>query len=413
MFFKLLQWALLLGLLYYTASTLISLLPFVLFIVAVVIALCCVYALFPIPWRLPTLEIWLYPDWEPPSRSPPYSPFSPSHPSTQFPSFPPFSSYDNLSPHGRDPPASTHFHQPTLDFESVASVRGKFPSREQLLTFLKSQVIGQDKAIEALGRVLFSKLGSQNSSKPLVILLLGTTGTGKTELTKAVANGLNTQIVRFDMGEYADSFKSSNLLGSAKGYVSSEEGGALPNALRESKKIHILLFDEVEKAHPSLWRQLLAFFDEGVISDTLGSVIAPKNTICLLTSNLVAEKIALNPEKAKDILREANCFPPEFIGRIDKCIALPRLNKADSARLTVQIAKKVASDYGIALIIEQEAMNELVTETFEEGEKYGGRGIRDKVLDLLGDDFLDLQGGDITQARLIMTDGKLRAVALG
>lgn len=405
MIWQLMQWLLLLGLLFYVGSTLAGLLPFVILMVAIAIALCCTYALLPVSWRLPSLEIWLYPDWEPPSRSPPHSPFSPSSPSS--PSLPP----DNSPPSGHSS-SSTQFHQPTLDFESVASVRGKLPNREQLLSYLKAQVIGQDKSIETLVRVVLGKLASQNSLKPLTILLLGTTGTGKTELTKALAIALGTKLHRFDMGEYKDNFKGSNLLGSAKGYVGSEDGGALPNALRESKTLCLLLFDEVEKAHPDLWKQLLAFFDEGIITDTLGSVIAPKNTICLMTSNLVAEKIAQNPEKAKDLLREAGFFPPEFVGRIDKCLPLPRLNQADSARLTVMIAKKVANDYGVTLIIEQEAMTELVTETFEEGEKYGGRGIKDKILDLLGDDLLDLQSGGTTQARLVLIEGKLKAVPL-
>jgi ATP-dependent Clp protease ATP-binding subunit ClpA len=214
------------------------------------------------------------------------------------------------------------------------------------------------------------------------------------------------------MGEYGDAFKGSNLMGSSKGYVGSEEGGALPNALRHSKKICILLFDEVEKANPSLWRQLLAFFDEGRITDTLGTAIAPKNTICLLTSNLAADKIAHNPEAAKDILKDTGFFPPEFIGRVDKFIPLPRLNQADSARLTVILAKRVAQRYGISLIIEQEALPELVQETFDEGEKYGGRGVQEKILDLLSDDFIDLQSTRVTQARLVMMAGSLKAVSL-
>jgi ATP-dependent Clp protease ATP-binding subunit ClpA len=403
---KLTQWVLLVGLILYIGSVLWGLLPFVLLIVVVAIALCCVYALLPDAFRLPMLETWLDPDWQPPFKAPPYSPYSPAHPNTFSPSNSPSTPNSSNSP-------MTQFNQPQLDFESVtAPIRGQIPNREELIASLKSQVIGQDKAIEMLVRVVLGKLAAQNYDKPLVIFLPGSTGTGKTELSKALAAALSTKLNRFDMGEYADGFKASNLMGSAKGYVGSEEGGALPDALRHSKKRCILLFDEVEKANPSIWRQLLAFFDEGRLTDTQGTAIAPKNTICLMTSNLAADKIAQNPESAKDILKETGFFPPEFIGRVDKFIPLPRLNEADSARLTVILAKRVATRYGITLVIEQEALSELVQETFEEGEKYGGRGIQEKILDLLSEDFIDLQSDRTAQARLVVIEGVLKAVRL-
>ncbi|NMG11117.1 AAA family ATPase [Brasilonema sp. UFV-L1] len=388
---KLLQWGLLTALIFYIGSVLAGLFPFVLLLGAVLVALCSVYALLPEFLRIPMLEIWLNPDWEPPVKNPSYTPPSSSHTS----------------------PPMSQFHQPPLDFKSLTfSARGQLPNREELIASLKSQVIGQDEAIEALVRVVMGKLAAQNCSKPLVVFFAGPTGTGKTELSKALATALSTKLNRFDMGEYSDAFKGSNLMGSAKGYVGSEEGGALPNAIRYSKKRCLLLFDEVEKANPSLWRQLLAFFDEGRLTDTLGSVVAPKNTICLLTSNLAADKIAQNPIAAKDILKQEGFFLPEFIARVDKFIPLPRLNQADSARLTVILAKRVASRYGINLVIEQEALSPLVEETFEEGEKYGGRGIQEKILDLLSDDFIDLQGSGTTTASLVVTGGVLKAQTL-
>jgi ATP-dependent Clp protease ATP-binding subunit ClpA len=398
MIWKLFQWLFLIGILLYIGSVLIGLLSFVVFIVLITIAVCSLYVLLPENFRLPMLETWLDPDWQPPSRPAPYSPYYP----------PPNKS---SSPQNGSNLPMTQYQQPHLNFENVtASLRGQIPNREELTTYLKNKVIGQDEAIETLVRLVIGKLAAANYSKPLVILLPGTTGTGKTELSKALAESLGTKLHRFDMGEYADSFKSSNLMGSARGFVGSEEGGALPNALRQSKKFCILLFDEVEKAHQSLWRQLLAFFDEGRITDTLGIAIAPKNTICLMTSNLAAEQIAQNPEAAKDILRDTKFFPPEFIGRVNKIIALPKLNKADSARLTVILAKRVAIRHGINLVIEQDALPELVQETFDEGEKYGGRGIEERISDLFIDDFIDLQTGRITDARLVVLEGVLRAV---
>ena len=214
------------------------------------------------------------------------------------------------------------------------------------------------------------------------------------------------------MGEYAESHKASNLFGSPKGYVGSSDGGALPNALRDSKRRCVLLFDEVEKAHSSLWRQMLAFFDEGRVSDTIGQTVAPKNTICLLTSNIEADKIAENPESAKDIIKQCGYFPPEFLGRIDKVIPLLRLSAADTGKLTVVLAKKVASEFDINLIIEQEALENLVNVTFDEAQKYGGRGIMEKVKDLIADDLVDLQCKSIFQARLVVKENRLKAVPL-
>ncbi len=299
-----------------------------------------------------------------------------------------------------------------MNFDTIRfNSGGRLHDREELKAKLKQRVIGQEAAIDTLVRMVMSKLAGKNS-KPLVIFLPGPTGTGKTELSKALAFALETEYTRFDMGEYAESHKASNLFGSPKGYVGSNEGGALPNALRQNKKRCVLLFDEVEKAHSSLWRQMLAFFDEGRVSDSNGQAIAPKDTICLLTSNIEADKIAENPDSAKDIIKQCGYFPPEFLGRIDKVIPLLRLGAADTARLTVVLAKTVASDLDINLIIEQEALEELVNATFDEAQKYGGRGIIEKIKDLIADDLVDLRGNSIFQARLVVKENRLRAVPL-
>lgn len=400
MIWQIIKWAIVVWLVFYILGVLLAFLPQLVFVAAGAVALCCVYALLPENFRLPGVERWLDPNWE----SVPSVPRIPSSSGSS-------SSSSKSDDSGSVPTVQSN--QPQLDFNRVVPrLGGKLPDREALVAQLKSKVIGQETAIETLVRVVLGKLAAQNHPKPLVVFLPGPTGTGKTEISKALAEALGTKLTRFDMGEYADAFKTSNLMGSAKGYVGSDEGGALPNAIRHSKKRCVLLFDEVEKAHQSLWRQLLAFFDEGRLTDTMGSVVAPKDTICLLTSNLEAEKIAENPDAAKDILKQSGFFLPEFIGRVDKFIPLLRLNQADSARLTVILANRVAKRYGISLLIEQEALEELVSETFEEGEKYGGRGLQEKILDLLSDDFIDLQGDRTTQARLVVRGERLRAVPL-
>lgn len=406
MIFKILAWLAVIWIGLWLLSQLLSWLPLIVFVIGGAIALCCVYALLPENFRLPGVEQWLNPNWK-------TIPIAPStNPSSSSSTFSPESSLPSTTPTPQTPIQPLP-PQPPLDFSrAIARTGGKLPDRETLAAKLREKVIGQEIAVDTLVRVVLGKLAAQKNPKPLVILLPGPTGTGKTEMSKALAQALEAKLTRFDMGEYAESFKASNLFGSAKGYVGSEDGGALPSAIRQSKKRCVLLFDEVEKAHQSLWRQMLAFFDEGRTADTLGSVVAPKDTICLLTSNLQADKIGENPDAAKDILKQSGYFPPEFLGRIDKIIPLLRLSAADTARLTVMLAKRVADRYGISLIIEQEALEELVNVTFDEGEKYGGRGIQEKILDLLGDDFIDLQGDRISHARLVVRGDRLKAVSL-
>lgn len=398
MIFKVTGWLIVGWLAFLIISQVLAWLPLIVLFIGSAIALCCVYALLPENFRLPSIEGWLNPDWQPQLAPSSGSPSSPSSDSPQSPGF--------TSP---SPPQAI---QPDLDFSRIIRAGAKLPDRETLIAKLKQKVIGQEVAIDTLVRVVMGKLAAQKSVKPLVVMLPGPTGTGKTEISKALAEALGVKLIRFDMGEFAESFKASNLFGSAKGYVGSDEGGALAKEIRRSKKRFVVLFDEVEKAHQSLWPQMLAFFDEGRVTDTLGTVEAPKDTICLLTSNLQAEKIGANPELAKEILKEGRYFPPEFLGRINKIIPLLRLTQEDVAKLTVLLAKRVADSYGLSLIIEQEALAELVDATQEDEEKYGGRGILEKIGDLLTDDFLDLQGERITQARLVVGNERLKAVPL-
>jgi hypothetical protein len=407
---KILFWLIAAWILFWLLGILLGLLPFIFIVLLTTVALLCIYSLLPAKFRIKAFEQWLGVQRKPKTQS--TSPVSTASSSNgNMPK-----DETDLTPPTIQPEPKSELEpeliQPELKFDTIKfNFNSKLPDREELKASLKKKVIGQDAAIDVLVRVVLGKLASKNN-KPLVVFLPGPTGSGKTELSKALAEALESKLTRFDMGEYAESHKASNLFGSPKGYVGSTDGGGLPNALRTSKKRCILLFDEVEKAHQSLWRQMLAFFDEGRVADTLGQTLAPKNTICLLTSNLAADKIAENPEAAKDIIKQGRYFPPEFLGRIDKVIPLLRLGAADTARLTVVLAKKVANRFDINLIIEQEALVELVNATFDEGQKYGGRGIMERIGDLIGDDLLDLQGQQIFQARLIVKNDRLRAVPL-
>ncbi|MDJ0717504.1 MAG: AAA family ATPase [Prochloraceae cyanobacterium] len=407
---RIILWLLVIWVAFWLLSLFIKMLPLLLFIVACAAAICATYSLLPYQLRLPAIERWLDPNWQPLPPRPATPTNSPNYPNYPSNNFTPSTPHTPTSPTPVPPPRQ--YTQPELDFTRIARRTVKLPDREDLKAKLRAKVIGQDAAINALVRVTLAQLAAQNKTKPLVVFLPGPTGTGKTELSKALADVLDVKLVRFDMGEFAESHKASNLFGSAKGYVGSEDGGELPNALRTNKKRCVFLFDEVEKAHKSLWRQMLAFFDEGRVSDTKGSVTAPKDTICLLTSNLEADKIGSNPEAAKDILRESGYFPTEFLGRIDKVIPLLRLSQQDTARLIVVLTKQIADNYGISLLVNDDSVQALFDATYDEAQKYGGRGIKDKVSDLLIEDFFDLQADRVSQAELRWDGKRLKVIPL-
>jgi ATP-dependent Clp protease ATP-binding subunit ClpA len=417
MIYKVLGWLLVAWVAVWLLSQFLIFLPLLLKVTGGLIAACTVYSLLPEGFRVMAIENWLDERVSSPFPSPSKESYSPST-SSSFSIGTDYQDRPNENEQSQQPflpprPAPQPMAQPKLDFEKIKRRTTKLPDRQQLTEHIKSQVIGQDSASEALVKVVLGKLAmQQNASKPLVLLLPGPTGTGKTEISKTLASGLGTNLVRFDMNGYMDRFKATNLLGSSKGYVGGEDGGALPNALRQAKNPCVILFDEVEKADDSIWPEFLTFFDEGYITDSIGKAVAPKDTIILMTSNLASEEIAANPDRAKTIIKQTKVFSPEFLGRVDKVIPLLQLNPADVARLTVVLAKRIAEGYGLSLLIEQGPLEVLVSEVMEFAEKEGGRGITNQTKELLSEDLMDLQAERVKQAQLVLEDECLRVVPL-
>ena len=208
--------------------------------------------------------------------------------------------------------------------------------REKILNLadtLKNRVIGQDEAVELVSdAIIRQRAGIKDENKPIgSFLFLGPTGVGKTELAKALADALfdsESHIVRLDMSEYMEQYSVSKLIGSAPGYVGYEEGGHLTEKVRRNP-YSIVLFDEIEKAHPDVFNILLQILDDGRLTDSQGRTVDFKNTIIIMTSNLGSELLLSDD---KDKLAKVNAllkqsFKPEFLNRIDEIITFNPLNK--------------------------------------------------------------------------------------
>ncbi|MEM7090961.1 MAG: ATP-dependent chaperone ClpB [Pseudomonadota bacterium] len=226
--------------------------------------------------------------------------------------------------------------------------------REKLLRMeddLHSRVIGQDAAVTAVANaVRRARAGLNDEGRPLgSFLFLGPTGVGKTELTKAVANFLfddDNAMVRIDMSEFMEKHAVARLIGAPPGYVGYDEGGVLTEAVRR-RPYQVVLFDEVEKAHPDVFNVLLQVLDDGVLTDGQGRTVDFKQTLIILTSNLGSQALSQLPEGAdsaqarRDVMDAVRAhFRPEFLNRLDETIIFDRLKRADmDGIVTIQMAR--------------------------------------------------------------------------
>ena len=244
---------------------------------------------------------------------------------------------------------------------------------------LHKRVIGQDEAIRAVSdAVRRSRAGLQDPKRPIgSFIFLGTTGVGKTELAKALADYLfddETMMTRIDMSEYQEKFSVTRLIGAPPGYIGYEEGGQLTEAVRR-KPYSVVLFDEIEKAHPDVFNTLLQVLDDGRLTDNKGRVVNFKNTIIIMTSNA-----------QRDQLR--SIFRPEFLNRIDDIITFSPLNEAEIqqiVRLQVDKVVKMVAQNGITLTVTDEAIRLIARAGFDPqfGARPVKRAIQDKLLNQL------------------------------
>jgi len=286
-----------------------------------------------------------------------------------------------------------------IDSEEIAEVVGKWTGipvakllqgeREKILHLaehMKKRVIGQDKAIETISdTIIRSRAGLKDPNRPIgSFIFLGPTGVGKTYLTKTLAFNLfddEDNIVRIDMSEYMDKFSVTRLIGAPPGYVGYEEGGQLTEAVRR-KPYSVILFDEIEKAHPDVFNVLLQLLDDGRLTDGKGKMVDFKNTIVIMTSNIGSE-IILNDPMVSEPTKEAvldemkHRFKPEFLNRIDDIIVFKALGK-ESVKNIVNlildgINERLKEQY-IKVEFTDKALDFIVDEAYDPA--YGARPLK-------------------------------------
>ena len=264
---------------------------------------------------------------------------------------------------------------------------------------LKQDVIGQDEAIKAISRAIKrNKAGFSETSRPIgSFLFLGPTGVGKTESAKTLAKFLfddPKSLIRFDMSEYMEKHAVSRLVGAAPGYVGYEEGGQLTEAVRR-KPYSVILFDEVEKAHPDVFNILLQVLDDGRLTDNKGVTVDFKNTIIILTSNIGSARIieiSDKEERRKAVLDELKShFRPEFLNRLDDIVIFEQLNLSAITNIVDILfnnIKKKVEEKDIKISLTQNAREYIAKIGFDP--VYGARPLKRAIYEIVEDKLADL-----------------------
>ena len=255
---------------------------------------------------------------------------------------------------------------------------------------LHKRVIGQDEGVELVTEAIIrSKAGIKDPSKPIgSFLFLGPTGVGKTELAKALAQSLfddENNMVRIDMSEYMEKYSVSRLIGAPPGYVGYEEGGQLTEAVRR-KPYSVVLFDEIEKAHPDVFNVLLQVLDDGRITDSQGRTVDFKNTILIMTSNIgsqyllegISEDGNIRPEAETMVMNDLRShFRPEFLNRLDEIIMFKPLTKQNIGgiiELLLNDVNRRLADKELKIVLTDAAKNYVIENGYEAA--YGARPLK-------------------------------------
>ena len=304
----------------------------------------------------------------------------------------------------------------------------------RLETTLHRRVVGQDEAVTAVSKAIRrGRVGLKDPKRPIgSFLFLGPTGVGKTELSKALAEamfGSESNIIRMDMSEYMEKHSVSKLIGSPPGYVGYDEGGQLSEKVRRNP-YSILLFDEIEKAHPDVFNILLQVLDDGHITDSQGRRVDFKNTVIIMTSNAGASSIVTpkklgflsdNDEKADYTRMKASVmdevkriFKPEFLNRIDDIIVFHSLTQEHIRKIVGimmnEISKRAAEQMGINIHASEGVLRMLSETGFDPvyGARPLRRAIQNKVEDLLAEEILSGQIHRGDQVRLTLTNKEIK-----
>ena len=293
---------------------------------------------------------------------------------------------------------------------------------QKLEETLHKRVIGQEEAVSAVAKaVRRGRVGLKDPKRPIgSFLFLGPTGVGKTEVSKALAEavfGNEDAMIRVDMSEYMEKHSVSKMIGSPPGYVGHEDGGQLSEKVRRNP-FSVVLFDEIEKAHPDVFNILLQVLDDGHITDSQGRKVDFKNTIIIMTSNAGAQSI-IEPKKLgfgvhedekqdhermkNNVMEEVKrLFKPEFLNRIDETIVFRALNKDDMKQIvtlmTNELQKRCKEQLSIELVVRDAAKSYIVEKAYDR--KYGARPLRRKIQDEIEDRLAEeiiagnIRGGD-------------------
>ena len=298
----------------------------------------------------------------------------------------------------------------------------------KLESILHERVIGQEEAVKAVARAMRrGRVGLQDPNRPIgSFLFLGPTGVGKTELSKALAEamfGSENALIRVDMSEYMEGHSVSKMIGSPPGYVGFEEGGQLSEKIRRNP-YSVVLFDEIEKAHPDVFNILLQVLDDGHITDSKGRKVSFKNTILIMTSNAGAQRImepknlgfsSANSEKQnydkmkENVMEEVKrIFKPEFINRIDEIMVFHPLNRDNMKQIVTMLSKNLVERCRRQMEIElsvSPALKEYIVEKYTDakmGARPMKRAIQTEIEDTLAEEILigAVKGGDKVSAVL-------------